>query len=205
MGPSAEDLFRQAMQLILRKQLYVLIHELGFPPELEEVAREYWTLYMSLVTMHHEKRQKVHPEKASDNDNDTDESDEEDPGRKDRGSNYATEVDHDQFKDKTTVQETDQDAVDSMGEYQGYDTHESESSSEEESDQDQVEESDMDDATEGLDNDGIHAGAFSRTKRVAAKPLRADPQVLAIIFTLVVCYFSATHLKLPVVLGDFTR
>jgi len=234
-GPSGQDLLLQAMQLILRKQLFALIHDLGFPPELEEVAREYWILYVSLINTYQDKP--VSNPDTTDNQNSSmNGNDDQSP----RQSGPGSEEDHSMFKDKATIEESDTDGVEAIGGHKGYDTDHSEPSSENPEEDEEEEEDDDDDddddvaslhgdhkkngtdavgankedepehehggESEGESEGGTPASASSRKKRIRGKPkVRRSPRYLSIIFTIVICYFSAIYLKLPVVLGDFCR
>ncbi|KAG0005685.1 hypothetical protein BGZ65_010370, partial [Modicella reniformis] len=222
-GSNAEDLALEAMQWILRKQLHTLIHDLGFPPEIEQVAREYWAAYISLIKTYHNRWEvkpdddrtphNQHEDQISDDDHDINDHDE---------SGSTKDMEQSKFRDKTTDQESDLDVVDKMGEYQRYGSHDSETSSEASSeassddaydlasldDDDDGEEEMYNDETEKQeeDMDNIHKRTNARkTKGQGLRRMFDRGHFPLIIFTLVICYLSAARLKLPVVLGDFHR
>lgn len=43
-GNASRELYLQCLQLVLRKQLFWLVHDRGLPPKLETVVRDLWTL-----------------------------------------------------------------------------------------------------------------------------------------------------------------
>ncbi|MCJ1238187.1 Pol I core factor CF [Varicellaria rhodocarpa] len=59
-GKKAIELYLQCYQLILRKQCYSLIHDKGFPPELENVVHDLWSLRLQLL------KDKIDEDSASD-------------------------------------------------------------------------------------------------------------------------------------------
>ncbi|KAF8477206.1 hypothetical protein BDZ91DRAFT_672662 [Kalaharituber pfeilii] len=52
-GRRAYELFLKCIQLILRKQVLVLVHEKGFPEELEAVVRDLWALRLQKLLERH--------------------------------------------------------------------------------------------------------------------------------------------------------
>lgn len=48
-GPKALELYLQAYQLILRKQIWTLVHILHLPAELELVTKDLWQLRLELL------------------------------------------------------------------------------------------------------------------------------------------------------------
>ncbi|KAF9363414.1 hypothetical protein BGX34_004197 [Mortierella sp. NVP85] len=147
-GPSGQDLLLQAMQLILRKQLFALIHDFGFPSELEEVAREYWILYVSLINTYQDKP--VSNPDMTDNQNSSMNGDDDQGPRQ---SGPASEEDHSMFKDKATIEESDTDGVEAIGGHKGYDTDHSEPSSENLEEDEEDEDDDDDDDVASLHGD----------------------------------------------------
>ncbi|KAB8349740.1 hypothetical protein FH972_023755 [Carpinus fangiana] len=48
-GREAIELFLQCYQLVLRKQVWWLVRERGFPPELESVTKDFWALKLQML------------------------------------------------------------------------------------------------------------------------------------------------------------
>ncbi|KAI8355203.1 hypothetical protein B0O80DRAFT_448669 [Mortierella sp. GBAus27b] len=216
-GQCAQDLTCQGLQLILRKQLYALVHDLGFPPELEVVAHEFWMIYLSSLRF----QNKEEFEEAFTNQNKDQEVNEDEQVNNDG-------MDYEEFRDKADVEEDDPDAVDRMEEYQRYSSHGVESSEEESEqegpasslsenendgdaddqpdDNDRGDNADVSDDQDTEDDDDFLTGA---ARRAGAKHYfyfrRSQYLSFRIAYTPVICFFAALHLKLPVVLGDFVR
>ncbi|KAF9952493.1 jumonji domain-containing protein 6 [Mortierella alpina] len=151
-GTQLDHLILQSIQLVLRKQLYALVHDLGFPSELEQVGFEYWTLYISkLATYRSEQTSatKATQQQAPDRDSEQDSQD-EDEGKGDQA--------HDEHPD----------AIDKMDEFLQQDLY---SSSEEEDDGNgDGDDNDNDDHDEITKEDQEHRRTPSdRTKHRAVK------------------------------------
>ncbi|KAG0256677.1 hypothetical protein BG011_004370 [Mortierella polycephala] len=202
-GLEGDDLLLQAMQLILRKQLYALIHDLGFPSELEQVAHEYWTLYMSslrkyddLVIQNPSWNQEADKDSGANIPGDIERSDvaADGNGVKEPGIPTEERLDGNEFKDKASIVNEPPDAIDRMNEYQGND-----SASSSEDDEDRSEHEDVD--LEGNEDESKLTEAEGAGKR--KKPSRVRD--LSLKHTIAICYLSSLHLKLPVLLADFLR
>ncbi|KAF9196254.1 hypothetical protein BGZ50_001330 [Haplosporangium sp. Z 11] len=202
-GLEGDDLILQAMQLILRKQLHALIHDLGFPSEVEQIAHEYWTLYMSLLKKYDDLViQNPSWSHQTDKDNrpntseDIERSDATSGGNgvKESGIPIEKRLDSNEFKDKASTVNEPPDTIDRMNEYQGND---SESSSSDDDDDDKSEHEDVDgneDESGLTETEG--AGKRKRPSRIRDLSLK---------HTIAICYLSSLHLKLPVILADFLR
>ncbi|CAO3574406.1 unnamed protein product [Mortierella alpina] len=197
-GAQLDHLFLQSIQLVLRKQLYALIHDLGFPAELEQVGFEYWTLYISKLATYRGKEtstvkatQREGPERNSEQ-----ESHDEDERTGDH------------------IQDEHSDALDKMDEFLQQDFN---SSSEEEDNGHASDDNDGDGDGDG-DDDGdddvvvetASGGGGGRGKSHTGRGSKviwneANPHALRMTFTIAICYLSALHLQLPVVIGDFYR
>ncbi|KAI8605055.1 hypothetical protein EDD21DRAFT_364650 [Dissophora ornata] len=214
-GANAEDLLLQAMQLILRKQLYALVHDLGFPPEIEQVAQEYWTLYISCQKTYQDtSKPTTEPaysrnveESETGNTDDREPDDEETHLTPEGGDTLATRsakrTNQSTFRDKTKVPGKDPDELDKLEVFQN-DNSEHSNSSEDDS------EIDSDQELQTGDNDDVESNEDERggdpsTERRAKCPADEDPRRLNIGFTVAICYLAAVHLQLPVTMGDFNR
>ncbi|KAF9904502.1 Pol I core factor CF, partial [Lobosporangium transversale] len=206
-GAHADYLLVQSAQLIFRHQIHDMIHHLGFPPELESVAREYWTLYMSLLTVFQDKWQlsgiKSLSTDTTVNENEMD-SDNEHSGtqREQTDVESGQELNPDRFKDKTAAPESRPDQLDTMNEY--HDNHDSSEESEIEDDSENddavppspgVQDEDLPEEENG--NDG------SKTKYRYYR--RSNGLKFSMSYLIAICYISAHHLRIPVVFEDFYR
>ncbi|KAG0368641.1 hypothetical protein BC939DRAFT_453224 [Gamsiella multidivaricata] len=215
-GADADYVCLQAIQLVLRKQLHTLIHDLGFPPELEHVAHEYWLLYMSGLVKYKEKWNEI-PENTDTNglggedvsDNDISGIDgevEEIFFDEDLGPSGGKTFDRSLFKDKTVDRDKAPDALDQMAEYQGGHSEDSDSTSEG-SDADRDEDN-YDGEMSPHDADFVDDGKeISGRQSTFKKSVQYyyDPTRLSLAFTISICYLSAQHLQIPVLLADFRR
>ncbi|KAI1316919.1 Pol I core factor CF [Mortierella claussenii] len=219
-GINADYLLLQAIQLVFRRQIHSLIHELGFPPELEQVAHEYWTLYISGLASYQDKWESAaatYSQSAMERqDVQSDEGDQNSEGSR-RGQNSEFGSLHNQgpnrFKDKAVMPVSKPDQLDTMNEYQG---DESDTSSEE---SDSAEEESPDAETDGPGEgsgshnesaDEDHVGYSTQQKK--KQPLRRNPRergdrtrFFSMPHLIAMCYLAAQHLDVPVVFEDFYR
>ncbi|KAF9956058.1 hypothetical protein BGZ70_010042 [Mortierella alpina] len=200
-GAQLDHLILQSIQLVLRKQLYALIHDLGFPAELEQVGFEYWTLYISKLAAYGGKETST-----------TRATQQEGPERK------SEQESHDEGeRTGDHAQDEHPDAIDKMDEFLQQDL---DSSSEEEDDDghdsnDNDDNEDSNDDGDDVDTEQEHQETSSGSARGRGSPptgrrstviwKEANPRALRMTFTIAICYISALHLKLPVVIGDFYR
>ncbi len=110
------------------------------------------------------------------------------------------------------IQDEHRDAIDKMDEFLQQDLN---SSSEEEDDGHDSDDNDGDgDGDDDGEDDGVVETASGRggdkEKSQTGRGSKviwneANPHALRMTFTIAICYLSALHLKLPVVIGDFYR
>ncbi|KAF9115996.1 Pol I core factor CF [Mortierella sp. AM989] len=206
-GANVDYLLLQSMQLILRRQIHALIHDLGFPPEIEQVAQEYWALYMSSLQKYQDNSHYdslfTTPAENSDADGAESEGGRFDDFESDEMREATRkQPDQNRFRDKVKIEKQDSDALDILNEYQG----DGNDSSSEESDgniegniEDWSEESLLEEEELESEHD---SNPKERSRSVFHYETAKD---LSITFTIAICYLSAQHLKLPVVYGDFYR
>ncbi|KAG0205558.1 hypothetical protein BGX28_002810 [Mortierella sp. GBA30] len=186
-GTLLDHLVLQSIQLVLRKQLYALIHDLGFPAELEQVAFEYWTLYMSKLKVYQDSASlKAAQSSQGKHDQKLDQDDQ------DEGSQTGNE-------DETGDQKHLSDAIDKMDELLRKDIDSSSEGEDEYENEEQDDDQEQDSESEADEN---QTGS-SRSKKAVFGGSTPDARRLNLAFTIAICYLSAQHLKIPVVLGDF--
>jgi len=198
-----------------------MIHELGCPSEIEHVAHEFWTLYMASLTSYQ-------PSNDTPNDH-NDESDEGDDNSEQDGVDKHTDTDMEigsgsdataavaqtqlkrpkklsnpAFEDKTDMSGEEPDDLDNMHEYQR-----SESSSSESEDDDDNDDDDSGDLDKDLSQNKSKGPVRKRLPAGQLLPVgmfSSDSATeLMMPSSIAICYLSAQHLKLPIVMGDFYR
>ncbi|KAF9278506.1 hypothetical protein BGZ68_008519 [Mortierella alpina] len=194
-GAQLDHLLLQSIQLVLRKQLYALVHDLGFPAELEQVGFEYWTLYISKLTAYRGEETSATmatQQEGLDRDSEQDSHDEDE-----RKGDQA----HDELPD----------AIDKMDEFLQQDL-DSSSDEEEDGDDDDDDDDDKADVAAAVEEQEHRKTSLSKGRGRPPTGRRSmftwngpDPYALRMTFTIAICYLSALHLKLPVVMGDFYR
>ncbi|KAF9994904.1 Pol I core factor CF [Entomortierella chlamydospora] len=226
-GVNLDHLLLQSVQLVLRRQIYALIHDLGFPPEIEQVAREYWTLYLVGLRKYKDDSQDIDFTSLAGDDDRSDlrnkgdekfDGSESTPEVETRETSPEKQQDRDRFKDKAVAQEKNPDVLDTLNEYQSDDSESSSDESNEyieENFEDQSEESGSDeeemdkkhDDSPQLKNKEEMDKEYDGKSQLKNKRYwpTATAKALTLSFTIAICYISAQHLKLPVVYGDFYR
>ncbi|KAF9202069.1 Pol I core factor CF [Haplosporangium sp. Z 27] len=188
------------MQLILRRQIYALIHDLGFPSEFEQVAREYWILYLSGLRRLKDKdsskpdHDTVIEGNIGDDSLDSDDSSENMPEDGDSEATPRKQQVQNRFRDKTVDKASNLDTLDDE-----YLSNSSYSSSDEDVEEENNEES------ESESDKGIEEELSPVKKRQWIRSHYDSSGSINIRFTIAVCYLAAQHLKLPVIYGDFYR
>ncbi|KAG0056973.1 Pol I core factor CF [Gryganskiella cystojenkinii] len=205
----------QALQLILRKQIHVMVHEIGCPAELEYVAHEYWTLYLSMQQRFKNSWQdddttngpESGPEKGNDGTGGGDEEEEEDDVGQASGQDPSSkETQPQSFKDKSDQPEEEPDDLDNMDEYQRNESSSSESEANSEDDDEESTSDATDREAVATDNEDSTPDSIvaPRKRKLFSRP-RDRKLGFTMQATIAICYLSAQHLKLPIVMGDFYR
>ncbi|KAF9585971.1 hypothetical protein BGW38_010739 [Lunasporangiospora selenospora] len=228
-GAKAEKLVVQSVQLVLRKQVHVLVHQLKFPPEFETVVREYWMLYINSIwrgeasTIPTSNIRDDTSKDIEDTDDEAQDADSEirNDSQKGAGTSRTDPTktqsgrDPNDFKDKVATETSVQDEIDKMKEYAHEYSSSSESSAGEESDSgshnnEDAESESSDDAVD--EDDGNNGDDGKRDSEENISPGRKLPwtakhkeNIPHIQYTICICFIAARHLRLPVILGDFYR
>ncbi|KAF9414178.1 Pol I core factor CF, partial [Podila epigama] len=207
-GKEDELLFVKAIQLILRHQLWWLIHEKKCPKEIEAVAGEIWRALAVDFKNYQDKDLGITPSAPS--------ASKQPPRGSTKSHDSQTIVDTDgemfsidpitsrsrprnprtQTKQSSNVEEDEEeDTLDAMKEFQ---ENNSESSSESESEDDnEHNESSEDEVGPPVSGNRSSKSSHLYTIFSARKP--------SMLMTVVVCYLSSVHMKLPFIAGDFFR
>ncbi|KAG0092256.1 Pol I core factor CF [Podila epicladia] len=196
-GIEDEKVTLQAVQLVLRHQLWWLVHEKGFPKEIQAVAREYWAACLMNFRRYQDhdlgllQQTTKGQESTSTSEINAQDSD---------AKSIAGKKSHKKVKD----------GLDAMAEFQEPD---SDTSSEDE-------DSDNQDDTEGEGKYGEDtAGPTQAEARKKVKTPRQtytrtsgdrcvtqfDAGRPSLDLAVSICYLASVHLKLPVIIGDFYR
>lgn len=195
MGVEDEKATLQAVQLVLRHQLWWLVHEKGFPKEIQAVAREYWAACLMNFRKYQDHDLGL-LQPTTKGQESTPETDAQDPEAK----SIAGKKSHKKTRD----------GLDSMAEFQEPD---SDTSSEDEN-------SDNQDDMEGEGKYGEDTA--SPTQAQARKNLKTPRKIYtrtsgdryvtqfdagrpSLDLAVSICYLASVHLKLPVIIGDFYR
>ncbi|GJJ69791.1 RNA polymerase I-specific transcription initiation factor RRN7 [Entomortierella parvispora] len=214
-GRDLDFYFLQCIQLLLRKQLYAMIHELGCPAEIENVAHEYWTLYMASLTAYRASNDTLNTDDDDESDDEGEDNSEQDGKNKDKDKDMETGPESEKqlkkskkssdpvFKDKADVSEEEPDDLDNMDEYQRSDSSSSES--EDEGNDDENDNDDDDNLNTGLPQKKTRKTLPSGKVVPSKKFLKNSATDLTMPSTIAICFLSAQHLKLPIVMGDFYR
>ena len=198
MGIEDEKATLQAVQLVLRHQLWWLVHEKGFPKEIQAVAREYWAAclmnfrryqdYDLGLTQKTTDVQEPMIEKGADGLS---------------AESTARKKSHKKAKD----------GLDSMAEFQDPDSDTS-------SEDDDIDNQDDRDEREGEEegDDSTMAPTQTKTRRKPRQTMKIfkrtsgdryhsdfDAGRPSLELTVAICYLASIHLKLPVIVGDFYR
>ncbi|KAG0355503.1 Pol I core factor CF [Podila minutissima] len=194
-GVEDEKATLQAVQLVLRHQLWWLVHEKGFPKEIQAVAREYWAACLMNFRKYQDHDLGL-LQPTTKGQESTPETDAQDPEAK----SIAGKKSHKKTRD----------GLDSMAEFQEPD---SDTSSEDEN-------SDNQDDMEGEGKYGEDTA--SPTQAQARKNLKTPRKIYtrtsgdryvtqfdagrpSLDLAVSICYLASVHLKLPVIIGDFYR
>ncbi|KAF9387443.1 hypothetical protein CPC16_007027 [Podila verticillata] len=195
-GIEDEKATLQAVQLVLRHQLWWLVHEKGFPKEIQAVAREYWAACLMNFRRYQDQDLGL-TQPTTDAQEPMIETGADGPD----AESTAGKKSHKKAKD----------GLDSMAEFQDPD---SDTSSEDDDSDDQ----DDQDEREG-DEEGDQSTMASTQTEGRRKPKQKifirksgdryrsafDVRRPSLELTVAICYLASVHLKLPVIVGDFYR
>ncbi|KAI9241028.1 MAG: hypothetical protein BYD32DRAFT_406933 [Podila humilis] len=195
-GIEDEKATLQAVQLVLRHQLWWLVHEKGFPKEIQAVAREYWAACLMNFRRYQDQDLGL-TQPTTDAQEPMIETGADGPD----AESTAGKKSHKKAKD----------GLDSMAEFQDPD---SDTSSEDDDSDDQ----DDQDGREG-DEEGDQSTMASTQTEGRRKPKQKifirksgdryrsafDVRRPSLELTVAICYLASVHLKLPVIVGDFYR
>ncbi|KAF9968430.1 Pol I core factor CF [Actinomortierella ambigua] len=208
-GQEATDLLLQAFQLLLRKQIHTLIHKMGFPPELEQVALEYWTLYMTHYAHLPRPLPRYKRDKTKKKTND-----EVTVAKKAALAEGMDEHSHDQNQDQAKEDAGPEAA--SSSESSDSDLEDSYSTSESSDDEDVPTEALSDNDEEDVPSTSgkgeqkkteVSGPSQPATESPYKRPVRGPNylQKLKIDYTLAICFLSCHYLRQPVVFADFYK
>lgn len=198
MGIEDEKATLQAVQLVLRHQLWWLVHEKGFPKEIQAVAREYWAACLMNF-----RRYQDYDLGLMQPTTDVQEPMIETVADGPDAELTAGKKSHKKAKD----------GLDSMAEFQDPD---SDTSSEDDDVDDQDDQDEMEGDEEGDESTMAPTQTEARRKPKQTKKMfirksgdrylsSFDARRPSLELTVAICYLASVHLKLPVIVGDFYR